>query len=258
MRDGIGIAALPGAVETREQRHILTGLHLLQQAEQPIQCACFIADPTLLHRLLQTLRIGEGTDGQRGTRQLQQRQQRSAFGSGAVRTVTFIPIVFRLIVCMMMSVTRRVGTRLRFERRDLSMHGKTEPAQHSVQYRIVAITQARYRQLHRHMAIGEVITGAQQQLRIRRNHDRNRFGRGAHPHQRARIAQQQIAVAQPRAARQHQRGLAALIERRAQTTALAPLPVQRQCRRGRAAMRRERGEPQQAMVSAAVHDQNRK
>ena len=111
---------------------------------------------------------------------------------------------------------------------------QAHPHQQQGQHRIGLQQQTIGLQLQRHMAVAQVIGGAQQLERrraITERDDQHRLRRGHHPQQRAVFGQQHITTAHHLAARQHHAQLAALFIAGGEAAALAQVPVQRHHRR---------------------------
>lgn len=137
-------------------------------------------------------------------------------------------------------VTAAVGARLRVEGGLGFFHPHAQAQQHVAQDRVVLQLQRAGLDLYRRVAVAEVIGGAHQQQRIVAGDAQHRLGRGRHLHQRAVGGDQHGAVAQDGAARQEQRGLAAVVQRDRQPAAAAVFIRQGQRSRALAQGRRDR------------------
>src|SRR3569832_722507 len=128
------------------------------------------------------------------------------------------------------SVFMVIGARLRLEGRRLDHHVQPELPQHVVQHVIAEITQPARPDLHGHVAVAEMVGGAQQQPGVGAEGGRYRFRCSYHPYQHTLARAQMIAMAPPGAARQQYRSLAAVVEPHALTAFLTLFERQSQQR----------------------------
>ncbi len=119
------------------------------------------------------------------------------------------------VTVAMLAATVRAGFRLEALTREA--HLKAELSHHVIEHMIVQISQTQRLDLHRNVAIAEVIRRAHQGQRVIRSDDRELFARCFDRDDRAVIREQAVPVAQTRAAIEQERGFGAITQ--AQETA---------------------------------------
>ena len=136
----------------------------------------------------------------------------------------------RLVMPMLVAAAIRAG--LRLKRRCCVIHMRAQTFQHVFQHRISFQLQLPRGHFHRRVAITQVVRGARQGNRIVGVYNQHILRRGDHAHEAAIIGNQHVAIAQHRAARQHQRHFLTVIQRSGQA-ALAAV-IEGKGERGRA------------------------
>ena len=101
-----------------------------------------------------------------------------------------------------MLVTTTIRARFRLERHRHLIHARADTLQHIGQHRIVFKLQIIRTDFNGRMTIAEVISGTRQRQRIPGARNQHGFRSGDYAYQTAIISDQNIAVAQHRAARQ--------------------------------------------------------
>jgi hypothetical protein len=117
----------------------------------------------------------------------------------------------RLVMPMLM--TAAIRTRLRLERRRRVLNMRAETLQHVFQHGIGFQFQLARAHFHRRVPIPQMIGGARQRNGIVGMHDQHILCSRNDTHEAAIVGDEHIAVAQHRAARQHQRYFLAVIQR---------------------------------------------
>ncbi len=138
-------------------------------------------------------------------------------------------IVFGKCLVVTMPVTAAIRARFRLERHVDMIDASAEALEHIGEHRIVFELQIICADFDGRVPVAEVIRGPCQRERIGRTHIQHRFRRRDHADQRAIAGNEHIAVAQHRAARQHERDLFAVVECDGKT-ALAAC-IKRECER---------------------------
>jgi hypothetical protein len=110
-------------------------------------------------------------------------------------------------------VTAAIRTRFRLERRRRVIHMRAQTLQHVFEHGISFQFQLLRGHFHRRVAIAQVVCGARQRNGIVGVYNQHILRRSDHAHQAAVVGNQHVAVAQHRAARQHQRHFLAVIQR---------------------------------------------
>jgi hypothetical protein len=108
---------------------------------------------------------------------------------------------------MMMTVTATIRARLRLEFGQFFTDVGAQPCDHLAQHRIDTDAQPAGPYLRLRMAVPQVECAARQQRRVAAAHDIRRLQRGLDAHHAPAFAQQQVAIAQHRAAHEEQRDL---------------------------------------------------
>ena len=125
----------------------------------------------------------------------------------------------RLVVPVL--VTAAIRARLRLERQRRVIHMRAETLEHVFQHRIGFQLQCSAPTSTGVCRLPKMISGARQRKGIVGVHNQHILRRGDHAHQRAIVGDQHVAVAQHRAARQHQRHFLTVIQRCGQTALAA-------------------------------------
>ena len=136
----------------------------------------------------------------------------------------------RLVMPMLVAAAIRAG--LRLKRRCCVIHMRAQTFQHVFQHRISFQLQLPRGHFHRRVAITQVVRGARQGNWIVGVYNQHILRRCNHAHQAAVVGNQHVAIAQHRAARQHQRHFLTVIQRSGQA-ALAAV-IEGKGERGRA------------------------
>ncbi|HEV7715749.1 MAG TPA: hypothetical protein VGO53_09145 [Steroidobacteraceae bacterium] len=96
-------------------------------------------------------------------------------------------------MAVFLAVTVRSGFRL--EGRLLDEHRQAQPHHHVIEHVVVRVTEPVWPDLHRHMAIAQVVRGAGKEPAFRLSHGGNRLERRYHFDDRAVFGQQQVSAA---------------------------------------------------------------
>ena len=128
-------------------------------------------------------------------------------------------------------VTAAIRTRFRLERRRRVIHMRAQTLQHVFEHGISFQFQLPRGHFHRRVAIAQVVCGARQRNGIVGVYNQHILRRSDHAHQAAVVGNQHVAVAQHRAARQHQRHFLAVIQRGGQPALAAVIEGKGQGRR---------------------------
>jgi len=142
----------------------------------------------------------------------------------AVRVSMIVPVMFiedllrervvlykRLVMAML--VTAAIRARFRLKRRRRVIHMRAQTLQHVFQHRISFQFQLTRSHFHRRVTITQVVCGARQGNRIVGVYNQHILRRCDHADEAAVVCDQHVAVAQHRAARQHQRNFFTVIQR---------------------------------------------
>jgi len=121
-------------------------------------------------------------------------------------------VLYKRLV-MPVLVTAAIRARLRLERRARVIHMRAETFQHVFQHGISLQFQLCRAHFHRRVPIPQMIGGACQRNGVVGMHDQHILFCRDHANQAAVVGNQHVAVAQHRAARQHQRDLLTIIQR---------------------------------------------
>src|SRR5690349_5292310 len=117
---------------------------------------------------------------------------RSSAGASVVMVVSMRVIMIVLMLMRMRGMRMPVRAGLRLEGRLLDDDRQPQTANHVIEHMVVPIAKPSRSDLHRHMTIAEVITGARQTRRIRLAHSRHRLERRDDLDHRAVLAAQEI------------------------------------------------------------------
>ena len=140
-------------------------------------------------------------------------------------------VLYKRLV-MPMLVPAAIRARLGLKRSARVIHMRAQTLEHVFQHRIGFEFQLPRGDFHRRVPVAQVVRGARQRNGIVGMHDQHILFRCNHAHQAAVVGDQHVAVAQHRAARQHQRHFLTVIQRSGQT-ALATV-IEGKGERGRA------------------------
>lgn len=135
----------------------------------------------------------------------------------------------RLVMPMLM--TAAIRARLRLKRRRRVIHMCAQTLQHVFQHRIGFQFQLSRRHFHRRVAIAQVVRGARQRNGIVGVYNQHVLRSSNHAHQATIVGDQQVAIAQHRASRQHQRHFFTVIQRSGQTALAAVIEGKSERRR---------------------------
>ena len=130
---------------------------------------------------------------------------------------------------MLMSTAISAGLRLKRQRHLLDH--RADPLEHIREHRIVFELQIIGPNFNRRMPVAKVISRPRKRQRIPRGDHQYSLRRRDHPHQRTILRDQHVTIAQHGTARQHQRHLFTVVERRRQTALATCVEIERQRRR---------------------------
>ena len=132
---------------------------------------------------------------------------------------------------MPMLMPTAISPGLRLKRQRHLLDHRADPLEHIREHRIIFELQIIRPNLNRRMPVAKVISRARKRQRIPRGDHQNGLRRRDYPHQRTILRDQHVTIAQHGTARQHQRHLFTVVERRRQTALATRIEIERQCRR---------------------------
>ncbi len=139
-------------------------------------------------------------------------------------------VLYKRLV-MPVLVTAAIRARLRLERRRRVIHVCAQALEHVFEHGISFQFQLSRGHFNRRVAIAQVIGGTRQRNGIVSVYNQHILRRGNHAHQAAVVGDQHVAIAQHRAARQHQRNFLTVIQCRGQPALAALIEDKGQGRR---------------------------